>query len=399
MVGTYWRALFLAKNLVKEGHDVLLVASSREHALSACRKITDGVPVCLLPRVTFGENSLLYSLSDVSTVFMQAFANCVLEVASDFDILHSFDVMGPHNAVPTLLSWILRVLRVHSRRIFVDWDDWWGRGGMFGRRLFGLHGEMSLDPLVAPVVTFLEETVPRYANAVTVVNDTLRRRASSVGVESDNVFVIPNGANEDVIKPLDIQDAKEKLGLPRESIVYGHFGHLDIESFKLLLSAHKKVVRYFPNALLLLYRLSDDLLVQLSKDFFRSLKSSNVVFVGRQPYDKYTLYLGASDVFLLPLHDNLFNRARWPLRLGDYLAAGRPTVATALPEIEKVVRDCGLLARPGDAEDFAVKMLEIAGDPDVREQMGERARELAETKYSWRVHAKELENIYGRYLD
>jgi len=398
-VGTYWRSFFLAKHLVEGGHKVLLVATSGKPTLNASKKVVDGIDVYLLPSATFGENLLLYSLSEISTVFMKTPLNCILELASEFDILHSFDVMGPHNATATLLYRMLRTLRLHNKKIFVDWDEWWGRGGMYGLKLLGLHGRAPLDFLTTPMVTFLEEKVPLYADAVTVIAETLRQRALSVGVKSENLFVIPSGANVDIIKPLNMYDARQKLDLPQQSIIYGHFGHLDSESFKLLILSHKKVLKHFPNAFLLLFRLGHDLLTRLSKDFVKSLESRNVLFVGRQPYDTYLLYLGASDVFLLPLLDNLFNRARWPLRLGDYLAAGRPVVATALPEIEKVVSGCGFLARPGDPEDFADKILEIVRDPDLCKQMGSRARGLAETKYSWRIFARKLEKAYRVYLD
>jgi len=376
-----------------------MIISSGKPALSPYKKLVDGVNVCLLPKVELGENLLSGSLSRASTVLVQALLNCGLEVTSDFDILHSFDVMGPHNATPTLLFKLLRVLQVHDKKVFVDWDDWWGRGGMFGLRLLGLHGKYPEDSLIEPVVTFLEEKVPLCADAVTVTNETLRRRALRVGVKSENMFVIPNGADVDSIKPLNMCDAREKLDLPKESIIYGHFGHLDIESFKLVVKAHKEVVRRFPSALLLLFRLSQDLLNKLSEDFVESLESENVIFIGWQPVDKYVLYLNASNVLLLPMHDNLFNRARCPLRLGDYLAVGRPIVATALPEIEKVVNECGLLARPGDPVDFADKILNIVRDPDLCKQWGKRARELAETKYSWRTFARKLEKAYRVYLD
>jgi len=109
--------------------------------------------------------------------------------------------------------------------------------------------------------------------------------------------------------------------------------------------------------------------------------------------------LGASDILLLPMRDSPFDRARPPaIRLGDYLAAGRPVIATALPENEKVVGKCGFLAKPGDPEDFANKILEALRNPDLCREMGERARELAEREYSWQILAKQLEKLYNRYV-
>jgi glycosyltransferase involved in cell wall biosynthesis len=133
-------------------------------------------------------------------------------------------------------------------------------------------------------------------------------------------------------------------------------------------------------------------------DFVKASDLANVICIRRQPYHKFPLYLGASDVLLLPLADTQFDRTRWPLRLGDYLAAGRPVVATSLPTIEKSVSECCLLAKIGDPEDFADKILSIISNPELREEMGKRARELAERKYSWQIIAKQLEKAYSHYV-
>ena len=386
---SYFRSFLLGKYLVERGHLVSLIATSRKATLNVTKKIVDGVNVFLLPSlVASNANLLLTWLSRMSTVFVQTPLNSILKATFDFNILHSFDVMFPQNATPTLLSKISRFLRIHDQKIFVDWDDWWGRGGMITQ-----YG--GIWSLIDPVATFLEEKVPGYADAVTVSAETLRQRALRVGVKPENLFVLPNGANVDSIKPLDICDARTKLGLLTNKIIYTQVGLLDQESFELLILAHKKVVKSYPNALLLL--VGEIHAKQL--DFLKSLNmTKKVIYVGVQPDDKYRLYLGASDAFLLPMRDSVFNRARWPLRLGAYLAAGRPIVATALPEIEKVVSECGLLAEPGDPEDFARKLLDVVGDRDLRKKMGKRARELAETRYSWQLLAKQLERVYRHYL-
>lgn len=389
--GTYIRAFFLGKYLAKEGHEVSLLAISEKVTLRATKKLVDGVNVFLLPSVIFSappHNLLLNQLSRILSSCMQTLLYCILTIISDCDIFHSFDVVGPQNAVPTLLSRTACSSRVQDRKIFVDWDEWWGKGGVFS-----LYS--GVYPLIAPLLEFMEEKIPHYADAVTLLNETLRQRALWAGLEPENLFVIPTGADTESIRPLNIHDAREKLNLPIENIIYTQVGLLPLEAFKLLMLAHKEVLRSCPDALLLLMgRIEKGRL-----DFVKSLNlTKNVISVGWQPYDKYRLYLGASDVFLLPMQDSLYDRARNPLRLGDYLAAGRPIIATGLPEIKKIVGECGFPAEPDDPMDFADKILQMIRDPDSRKEMGKRARELAETKYSWQILAKQLEKVYSHFL-
>ena len=389
LAGTYFRAFFLGKYLAKEGHEVSLIVSSGKPVLKATRKLVDGIHVFSLPSLLASDVNLLHrQLTRIPASLTHTLFNCMLEIVSNADILHSFDVVAPQNATPTLFSRILRFLRIHDRRIFVDWDELYGRVGMF--RL-GYRGVYSL---AGPLLTFLEEKVPQFADGVTVPSEALAQYALSAGVKSEDLFVIPDGSNVDFIKPLDMYETREKLDLPTKKIIYSHFGFLDIEALKILMMAHKKVVRCCPSAILMLVGLGENQI-----RFVKSFNSTgNVVCVGWQPYHKYPLYLSASDMLLLPLQDNLRNRARWPLRLGDYIAAGRPVIATDLPGIAKVVHNCGLLAKPGDAKDFACKILKIIEDIDLSKEMGKRAREIAETKHSWQIVAKQLEKVYHGYL-
>jgi glycosyltransferase involved in cell wall biosynthesis len=388
---SYFRCFYLSKYLVERGHRVSLIATSRKATSNVAYKLVDGVNVISLPSLAAPSSSLLPQLlSGALTVVAQTLLSSVLQATLDFDILHSFDVMFPQNAIPTLFSKISRFLRFHDRKILVDWDDWWGRGGMiayYARRYGGFWSLMD------PPVTFLEEKGPKYADAVTVATDSLKERALSVGVRPENIFIVGNGTNTDFIKPVDIHDARDELGLPEKSVICTHLGNVDLETFNLLMQAHKIVVRKHPNTLLLLVGSGP-----AGADFVRSLgMDKSVICFGRQPYRRVPLYLGASDICLMPMQDLSFNRIAQPLRLLDYLAAGRPVIATALPELGKIVRECGLLAKPGDPDDFADKILILVDNPNLRDKMGKRARELAETRYSWRIAAEQLDKAYCRY--
>jgi hypothetical protein len=60
----------------------------------------------------------------------------------------------------------------------------------------------------------------------------------------------------------------------------------------------------------------------------------------------YSLYLAASNFFLLRLEDNTMNRAGLPQKLMDYMAVGRPVIAPPVQEIKKPIGDSELLVKP-----------------------------------------------------
>jgi len=119
---------------------------------------------------------------------------------------------------------------------------------------------------------------------------------------------------------------------------------------------------------------------------------SAVLDTGPVPPDEVQWWVAAADVALVPYFDTPFNRARWPIKLGDYMAAGRPVVACDIGELGRVVREheIGLLA-DADMSGFAGHVLELLRDAPRADELGARARRVAEEHYDWRVLAERLE--------
>lgn len=84
----------------------------------------------------------------------------------------------------------------------------------------------------------------------------------------------------------------------------------------------------------------------------------------------------------------------------DYMAVGRPVIATALPEVEKSIFDYyDLLIRPNAHEnDLAEKILKAIRNPALYKKIGKAFQEKIKKEGSWRIISKQLERIYYRYI-
>lgn len=69
-------------------------------------------------------------------------------------------------------------------------------------------------------------------------------------------------------------------------------------------------------------------------DVSRLERKANIRLLGQKPYSELPAYSGAFDVGLIPFEINELTMAVNPIKLREYLSAGMPVVATALPEIE-----------------------------------------------------------------
>ena len=89
-----------------------------------------------------------------------------------------------------------------------------------------------------------------------------------------------------------------------------------------------------------------------------------------------------------------------PLKLFEYMAAGKPIVATALNQAAEVIQDGhnGLLVEAGDVHGFADAILTLLNDPVKRVRLGQNARQQAVEQYSWDEYTRRLEEIYLNVL-
>ena len=120
-------------------------------------------------------------------------------------------------------------------------------------------------------------------------------------------------------------------------------------------------------------------------------------FVGQVPHDEVPSYLAALDIALLPAHESFTS----PLKLFEYMAAAKPVVAPALPNIAEIVRDgeTGLLFPPGNVEAMASQVLRLIDAPEQRQILGEAARSEVLAKYTWEANARRLTQIAQEVQD
>jgi glycosyltransferase involved in cell wall biosynthesis len=113
--------------------------------------------------------------------------------------------------------------------------------------------------------------------------------------------------------------------------------------------------------------------------------------LGTVPFEEIGTALAASDALIMPLSNCLYNWGRWPNKIGDYLAAGRPVVCTAVGDAPALVRRHGV-GWVGEAseEGLAGAMAQAAEEKSRWREMSRAARRVAETDLSWERLTRDL---------
>ena len=123
--------------------------------------------------------------------------------------------------------------------------------------------------------------------------------------------------------------------------------------------------------------------------------SDKVEFVNNADNQALVAYYQKSDLLVLP---SINQNEAFGLVLLEAMACGKPVVASNLPGVRSVFKNGkqGFTSRPGDADDLAQKIYWVLKDKNICRQMGESARHLVEKRYSWRLAAEKLNEIYYR---
>jgi glycosyltransferase involved in cell wall biosynthesis len=119
------------------------------------------------------------------------------------------------------------------------------------------------------------------------------------------------------------------------------------------------------------------------------------VFAGQRPAEEIPAFLDAADVLVSPrsLGTNT------PLKIYQYLRAGRPIVATRLLTHTQVLDDDVAFLTEPSASAFGAGILAALSDPDRARSVGARARHLAETKYSYEAYLSRTRQACAHLFD
>jgi len=107
--------------------------------------------------------------------------------------------------------------------------------------------------------------------------------------------------------------------------------------------------------------------------------AEQVWFPGMLELREVTQLLATSTVIVLPKTDHPANRAAMPIKLGEYLASGRPVVSAAVGGIVERLRhgENGLLCQPGDIVAMRGAIERVLQDPEEAVRLGHNGRQTA----------------------
>lgn len=209
--------------------------------------------------------------------------------------------------------------------------------------------------------------------------------------QMDQVRVGPNGVELERFADLPTPaEARKALGLP-EGFTVGYTGHFYAgRGMALMLALAKALPRF---RFLWVGGQPDD--VNLWRQRLQDEGAANVTLTGFVDNAILPQYQAAADVLLMPYGPRIAgsgggNSAKIasPMKMFEYMAAGRPIVTSDLPVIHEVLNEgLALFCPPEDLWAWQAALTSLEADPTRREALGAAAK-AAVTAYSWTARAE-----------
>jgi teichuronic acid biosynthesis glycosyltransferase TuaH len=232
------------------------------------------------------------------------------------------------------------------------------------------------------VITNQDATLCNSCDYVIVCSQQLFDDKASL-VDPERLHMIPNGVHVDhYVTVTDHSKQLHPLTLDWQRPVFGYTGTIHGDRVDVDLVA--QIAKSNPNATIAM--VGPNLLA--GEDRTRLLKHSNIVFTGAMPYSELPEIMRAFDVCMVPHLVTPFTESLNPIKLWEYLAAGKPIVSTNVSGF----RDFPDLVHVAESYDVFLKNLDIALNEDSSIAV---ARQTVAQQHSWDKRIDQVIQILG----
>jgi colanic acid biosynthesis glycosyl transferase WcaI len=387
---TQTRAYEMARNLVRLGHHVTVIAEIPNHPSGIIppeyrgkwieRSDLEGINVIRVwvktsPGKSYRQRIVFY----LSFMFACALAGLFL-AGGRFDYVYATSPPLFVGASGWLISRARRIPLIFEVR------DLWPESAV-------ALGELS-NPAAIRWATWLEEACYRRAQKIIVVTQGIRARLIQRGFPPDKLELIPNGANTELfqLRPESRARIRAEMMLQDKFIAVYAGIHGIAQGLETVLET-ADMLKEHPDVHLLF--IGDGPRKPTLADIVRQLELSNVTLLPEQPRERIPDYLSAADVALVPLRKLEIFKAALPSKIFDAWACQLPVLLSVAGEARELLEGCegGLFISPEDPIALRDGILTCKSNPDLTKNWGKNGRKFTEAHYSRRATAEKLAEV------
>jgi glycosyltransferase involved in cell wall biosynthesis len=275
------------------------------------------------------------------------------------------------------------------------------------RTLFEVNGLPSielkyhypgLDAALLSKIKEQEIATLHLSDAIICPSRVTRDYIASLGLDRSLVTVIPNGVSPSDFAPSPLPSRDGRI----PTLLY--IGTLaDWQGLDVVVRALPKILEKQPVQLKIFGRGRSRQRKLLARQIRKLGVEEQVLVQPAVPHHEIPALIAEADICVAPLglNDRNVTQGACPIKVLEYMAAGRPLLASNMPIVRELVREDldALLFSPNDPEDLARQALTLLEDFELSQRLAQSASQRALTKFIWRESQKKLLKVYGELLE
>ncbi len=307
-------------------------------------------------------------------------------------LTHQFDIYHGDGHRPAVLLPILVAKKIFKKPFISEWMD------IFGEGLIQNNRNKLEKILIGYYDRFFEKKARIWADGTIVLSEALFNKAKALKIKEKDILLLHGGSDVEGIKVKPKSICRNRLKLPQDKVILGIVGinRDDVDDLMVLFDAVQMISLHFQKKLLIIttghsVKFNEIIKGKKIDHFFQ-----NFGWIDRSIYNDF---LCACDWMLIAMKDNERNRNKWPNKLGDFLAAGRPVLSNPVGDIVEYFDKYMIGKLVGhNAKELKEAIESIILNKEQSDILGKNARKVSEETISWEARTEELLNFYSKYI-
>ncbi len=256
--------------------------------------------------------------------------------------------------------------------------------------VFSKNSFICLEVHDIPKNKFIFRFIIKKPKMFFVLNKYIKKSLVELGVDEAKIHVVPSGVDIGAFSSdVDKMDARSNLALPLDKNIVVYTGHFyKWKGVNTLLEVAKKM-----NDVIFVF--VGGVEPEFSKFRMEADGKDNIVVVPYTDRSIVAMYLKASDVLVVPnsKFTKISSEYTSPLKLLEYMASGRPVVASDLPSLREVLDETNsVFATPDDPVSFELAIRKVLSDKILAESISNKAK-IDVLPYDWSNRSKKIQDL------
>lgn len=234
----------------------------------------------------------------------------------------------------------------------------------------------------------------RKAHKIITITHGIKNLIIKRGIPEDKIIVASDAVDLEVFDAISANkdELRDELNLPKDNFIVGYVGKFKTLEMEKGIAVMLEALPMVDKDVKMIFVGGEELEINSYKALSNRFNVySQALFFGYQPHIKAIKYMKAADALVIPF-PNKPHYAFYasPLKLFEYMAAGRPIISSDLPALREILNEKNaLFFKPDDSADLARSIKMLKSSQMLGYHISQQA--LADVKeYTWDKRAQRI---------